>query len=272
VDVTDLRLGSNWHWVRYPDEGGLRWADRNAGGERQPVLVAPTEARQEMARPLNEDAALFVNFAHVPATPDGILAFARRHGLLYADARRPEWFGTWRDGIRLMEDLIGFWNAIRDGDAEWMAEELHVDQESLGPERLIELSRNRLAAEVKKLIYFDAHLIPSWQDEHRCTIALDFDSLMAAMAWQFLQAVAGDKHFKSCRVCGTWYEVRAGRGQGARRADRDTCSDACRVRAYRERQTQARQMHAKGKTFRQIAAALGSDVPTVKGWVTGNKP
>ena len=55
----------------------------------------------------------------------------------------------------------------------------------------------------------------------------------------------------------------------ASRTDKQFCSNACRSKAYRDRQEQARQMFAAGKTVREIAKALDAKPEAVKGWVKG---
>ena len=91
------------------------------------------------------------------------------------------------------------------------------------------------------------------------------NSLCGAVWWQLSQAVLSDKRLKQCRECGRFFEVSGGGG----RPDKELCSSACRSRGYRLRQDRARAMHTAGRTFKEIAAELSSDVKTVKGWVCG---
>jgi hypothetical protein len=86
----------------------------------------------------------------------------------------------------------------------------------------------------------------------------------------WLQAVAWiteGKPFKRCQGCQRWFTL----PPKAPRTRVGYCSDACRVRAYRERQDRARQMATEGKSFDAIARELGSDVMAVRRWVTGLK-
>jgi DNA-binding NarL/FixJ family response regulator len=55
------------------------------------------------------------------------------------------------------------------------------------------------------------------------------------------------------------------------RTSRLFCSESCRARAYRERKEKAVQLAAEGKTPKEIAAELDSDVKTVKGWIKQRK-
>jgi len=51
------------------------------------------------------------------------------------------------------------------------------------------------------------------------------------------------------------------------REDRRYCSDSCRVQAYKKRRRKALELDGKGKTIIQIAAAVDTDVKTVRGWI-----
>jgi hypothetical protein len=88
-------------------------------------------------------------------------------------------------------------------------------------------------------------------------------NLLAALWLQFALAVAGDKDYRDCEVCATPFEV----SLDAARADRVFCSNACRSKAYRQRQEKARRLYVEGKTARAIAKELGSDLATVKKWI-----
>jgi hypothetical protein len=92
-------------------------------------------------------------------------------------------------------------------------------------------------------------------------------SLSGALWLQFASAIGGDKAYRCCSECQTWFEV----SPGVARRDRRVCSDACRTRAWRARQEQARRLRAAGKSLKEIARALHSDVGTVKSWVAGSQ-
>jgi hypothetical protein len=96
-------------------------------------------------------------------------------------------------------------------------------------------------------------------------IAYQCPTLMSAVWLQFATVVSENLTFVRCRECDNWFEV----APNAARASRRFCSDGCRSKAYRKRQDVARQMHAAGKGFEEIAGELESDVPTVKKWITG---
>ncbi len=72
--------------------------------------------------------------------------------------------------------------------------------------------------------------VPSlaWTPEYEQRIIFKPPHLLAAMWLQFAQAVTGEFQVKKC-ICGKFFQV----GPGGRRADADTCSDACRQRKSR---------------------------------------
>jgi hypothetical protein len=90
-------------------------------------------------------------------------------------------------------------------------------------------------------------------------------SLIGAAWLQLARAVAGEKDYRTCVVCGRWFEV----SPAVNRIDRSTCSNACRQRQYRQRKERARELARKGKSVRLIAAELDTDMKTVRGWVKG---
>lgn len=115
------------------------------------------------------------------------------------------------------------------------------------------------------LRYFSSSLIGEvkWQPESRkMTFQISPHTLLGALWLQFSQAVSGDKAFQSCIQCGTLFEIAQGR-----RKSRMFCSDACRFKAYRERQTKARELHSKGVPIEGIARELDSKPKTIKGWL-----
>jgi len=105
-----------------------------------------------------------------------------------------------------------------------------------------------------------------WDRTHgtlRETVRVMPKSLISALWIQFANAIEGDRKYRQCDECREWFEL-----AGYRRADARFCSDPCRFKAYRKRQNQARSMSAQGVPVKEIAKQLGSDVKTVKGWIS----
>jgi hypothetical protein len=91
--------------------------------------------------------------------------------------------------------------------------------------------------------------------------------LLGALWCQFTTAVNEGRRYRTCRQCGNWFEL----PQRGSRIGREFCSNACRFKAYRGRQERARELHAQGKTFKEIAQEFETDVKTVKGWILKHK-
>lgn len=94
-------------------------------------------------------------------------------------------------------------------------------------------------------------------------------SLIGALWLQFALAIDGDRRYRRCEVCGTWFEI----SPDVARVNKIYCSDRCRAAAYRERQERARALHSQGVPLERIAQDVGSDVETVAGWIAkGGSP
>ncbi len=115
------------------------------------------------------------------------------------------------------------------------------------------------------LRYFSSSLAGKvkWHPESRTMgFQISPQTLLGALWLQFSQAVSGDKEFQSCIQCGKLFEISRGR-----RKSRMFCSDACRFKAYRERQAKARELHSKGLSVEDIAQELDSEPKTIEGWL-----
>jgi hypothetical protein len=118
--------------------------------------------------------------------------------------------------------------------------------------------------------YFDIRLVArlrlDWEQRRLVTTAFP-QNLLHGMWLQFMRAINGDRKYRICPTCKRWFEL----APGLNRADRTTCSNSCRTRAYMQRQVQAVEMHAAGKTVEKIAQELGSGVATVSKWIRGKQ-
>jgi hypothetical protein len=101
------------------------------------------------------------------------------------------------------------------------------------------------------------------QEYDRPAFVIAPTSLWGLLVLQFAKAVEGERRYQRCAVCRRWFLL----APGINRADRQTCSGTCRNRLYFQRQQRAREMHAQGKTPREIARELGSDVKKVRAWI-----
>jgi hypothetical protein len=113
-----------------------------------------------------------------------------------------------------------------------------------------------------------------WDGARKRTVSQEWPrNLLAAAYLLFAQEMRSLRKPRRCPVCGRWYDLASDASDSARlrRSDRETCSTACRSKAYRRRQERARELHAAGKTAKQIARELGSELETVRGWISQRK-
>ena len=89
--------------------------------------------------------------------------------------------------------------------------------------------------------------------------------LLGALWLQLSRGVDGNKTYLRCRGCETWLEVSL-KATGYR-TSRAYCSDACRSKAYRDRQRLARQLHEEGASLEVIAEQLDTEPDTVQKWI-----
>jgi hypothetical protein len=89
-------------------------------------------------------------------------------------------------------------------------------------------------------------------------------SCLASALWlQFAEAVALEKRYRVCKECGEWFEIPRRGG----RINREYCSNACRSKAYRERQERARTLAAQGMAPKDIARELDTTALVVRKWL-----
>ncbi|HUY91822.1 MAG TPA: hypothetical protein VMV10_23975 [Pirellulales bacterium] len=88
--------------------------------------------------------------------------------------------------------------------------------------------------------------------------------LVDAIWMQVAVAAHSRRRIAKCHRCGTFFEPAGVAAQ----AGRSYCSHACKIAAYRARQRKAAEMREKGASVREIAKSVGSDVETVKGWLS----
>ena len=71
-----------------------------------------------------------------------------------------------------------------------------------------------------------------WNKDHsQLRLFLVPGSLIGALWLQFANAIESDNNFRTCEVCGTWFELAPGKA----RSDKSYCTNACRTKAYRRR-------------------------------------
>jgi hypothetical protein len=296
-------------WNKPEDGAGFTWDPRRY--REGALVASPGDHPWKRYAPLREEPALFRVFAATDPTPGGVVAFANRYGRLGPTGKHvadegdafAEPFGTWRLEILKMRDLTSLWDMLRANDVAGLRERVRWERarvvylrpaDSDGPRPIASMKPPGQSEEVgirpgdpvrpawaylagkvnlamsglvmSPLVYDRGHEHP--------VLRLRPANLLGALWAQFARAIDGDKQYRQCPACGTWMEISPAPGltnAKSYRTSRKTCSDKCRVWVHRQHQERARELHAAGKTAKQIAKELGSDVDTVKKWVSKRK-
>lgn len=125
---------SGYQWVEVPD----RWGD--LGGTRTVLRPIDPEKGIRTYRPLDDEPALFRNFARIDLTPEDILRFANRYGLLCTELSGLQW-ATPSSPLDFHYPTPAMWlNLVR-----WLRH--HI--------RLWDMSENRDSLELKRLVQVD---------------------------------------------------------------------------------------------------------------------
>jgi hypothetical protein len=237
-------------------------------------LVERPDSEFVTYQPLVEETGLFLTFAETECTPDGVLKFANRYGRLgrgvepvSVDGEHIEpltrWYGP-------MGQIANVWKLIemaRNGDekaiAEWSKNfPWRAGTRSVSPlEHLYLFVASQLSLAMRGLV--EPRIVYD-ESTPRPTPKIVPVSLLGALYLQFGYAVGHNKNFQQCGYCKKFFEL----APGLNRADRLSCSDSCRVLAYRLRKDHARRLAASGKTAREIAKELGSTTGIVRKWIS----
>jgi hypothetical protein len=252
--------------------------------------------------PTKRHSGLFLTFASLFPRPEQIEKFAGEHGKLFDDPVA-EPFAEWAFEVRTMAFLIKVWESIkkknlnvvmpdnfkigRSGNISLPFANTIMRYDPWGTVRSIQPGTTVggyfqdksytggvpgppiRAAKVYLLRALNARLdalsakIAIARNGSGLSINLLPHNLLGALWFQFAAAVAADKDYRECKTCGTMFEL----SPDVNRTSRWYCDDACRVKAYRKRQSVARQMRKAGKSLKEISKATESDVATIKAWL-----
>jgi hypothetical protein len=263
-------------WKRPAKRVGFRWEGEQ---KHQMRLVRIDGAPFADYHPLKREPALFRNFAALEPTPGSILKFANRYGSLgrFADNREP--FQFWQDKIAFMRNCVdvwqawGKWNTMRELRSILSSLPAGVAAGTDDTEALAHNAAMYLYLQVLSTLGNwlglplqtpDGPLV-SVSLKSRQVVTFRPPSLLDAMYLQIGLAIIERKGFEPCEVCGRYFE------RGLSRSDKTTCSVTCRGKRYRQHQRRARDLHRKHWTPRQIAKKLGSEVSTIKKWLSQTK-
>jgi hypothetical protein len=89
---------------------------------------------------------------------------------------------------------------------------------------------------------------------------------LLGVAWlQFAEVINGNRPIRQCAACKSWIVIST-EGSG-NRSNRSTCSNACRMKVYYDRQLKARELSDQGLSIREIAKSLRADAKSVRSWI-----
>lgn len=116
----------------------------------------------------------------------------------------------------------------------WLRSTSSVD-DSLNAREPVEAACDQLSIIINDQLSSALSLMLSRETDMAWELSLNPNGLLNALWLQFAYAIAGGIQHRACIVCNAWFEVAPGRG----RREKRFCSDACRMRAYRNRKSKA---------------------------------
>lgn len=261
-----------YQWVR-PDSSKAAKTERYLVERTEGEVILNANMRQghiAFYNPLSIET-LFLRFANLAPNEKEILSFANEYGFLGlckiiavgGDEMEGEALSDWQREIVRLEEAEQLRMAIQIDDTDSLAEKIEIQQSKDGiycslkskafpAKRKIIIPDSALFKMAKMGDYaiiatsFLKDLVNQLPATHRSGIlALSGDeklkmklqpsSLLAALWTQFASAIENDTHFRRCLKCGKWFGVPFGFERGKPRL---YCSNACNVKAYRERKQQ----------------------------------
>jgi hypothetical protein len=289
-------------------KGGIVW--RGTGEEAR---LVPKESEPEIIAiyPAKKSPTLFREFALLfdDYTPEAILGFANRYGWLglgekieTPDGKEipAEKLESWRHHIARLWSFIRAWDLASGRNLRAMKEHLEIvgggkaeraqvtpdggevlgNLELPGPDAPDHASLLRARRHLKEIVvtavtdelYKRVECRPIYY-AGRVEFRIQPKDLLGCMWLQFGLSLENDTQARPCEVCGKSYIANARRGA---RKSRRYCSGTCKGAAYRNRQKEARRLHAAGESPDQIAELLSHDTrkvseETVRKWIAAGK-
>ena len=190
-------------------------------------MLQPRSERTRRFDLFKASSSAFLEFAQTPDTPDGIKDFADRYGLLCPDVGTgPHQTGrsipSWSRCIRELRQIVELWE--RSTQKRDFSKIVQVMQKKL----VLPDDYDSVSGVPVELLLKEDQLNAS------VSLCIRSRSLIHALWAQFLLAIDGNLNLRACVQCRKWFTLEAGRG----RSDKEYCSNACRMRAYRKRKRQ----------------------------------
>jgi hypothetical protein len=159
-----------------------------------------------------------LEFANTPVTLEGAKALADRYGSLHGEGR-PRYDFEWYNAIVEMRDAVKAWQSAKaTGDFGRLIRSVaRQGRRSIGKPDDSGIDANILLSKDPRSGEAQLCIRPS--------------TLLNALWTKLALAIDGSESLRTCIECKIWFTTKAGRG----RSDKEYCSDACRMRAYRKR-------------------------------------
>jgi hypothetical protein len=201
-------------------------------------ILHPRSKRMRRFDLFEFSSSAFLEFAQTPLTEDGIKDFADRYGPLGGRPRRTDYYPRsfvqsleegrviyeWVENIQWMHRAVELWRkSTVTGDFNRLIREAGEHLE-IGGGLLLEKNPLKAGVPVGLLLKKD----PLSASPKLC---IRPGSLWQALWAQLVLAIDGNLNLRACVQCRKWFTLEAGKG----RSDKEYCSDACRMRAYRKR-------------------------------------
>jgi hypothetical protein len=185
--------------------------------EDRPVeFLLPNSEKTRSFNLYDKEPSAHLALADTPQTSEGVMAFANTFGPLKGD--RYETLDTWFDAIRRMRNTRNGWiRAEETGDFTAF---------------LKRAGRGMRPGITAQGVY---PFLEKDETTGRPRLCLGPENLLDALWLQLAIALDRSESLQACVECGKWFAIKSGRG----RSDKEFCSDACRMRAYRRRKGSA---------------------------------
>lgn len=204
---------------------------------------------------------LYRKFASLPEDQESILRFADEYGML-------------GNGDLLTQDSVDkFDSGYGESERSWFVEIRKMKAQVTLWDRLTEREKRQFPQMKEILTVIDDSLFnkrtvcprPLWdKGKARPYLLIVPNSLLGALWLQFAKEVCGEITRSACFVCGKDIPLSRDTDAGFR-ADKGTCSNACRKRLSR-RKTQALKMHSEGIGAQKISKILNLPFGKISDW------
>ena len=259
-----------------PDGVELAWQEFYEKNEHAGPVLGPVPDSGESLRYLpmqRRHAALFQTFAAIDFQDrEAILGFASVYGLLSIDRKEqtsssePESHLTWAREICLMREAMKL--------ARWRTVQDEAEEDARYKKFGLDAGHHRRERRRKLKWLFELHLQDvqpriEFEKDTSPRLSLAPRTLLAAMWLQLTLAIAGDKHFPTCKSCSRLFEVST--SPTGFRTHREFCSDSCKTKDYRRRKRVASDLFTKGLSVQEIARLSDTKVATIRTWRKAGK-